>query len=144
MGSVQYDITAQQYSTFSFHIDYLGTTGAGVDLTGYTSRLHVRPNADHAFKYLEISTSGVTNGGVTGEFSAGVAGKSGLSGSGGIYLNKSVAGANSTGGILISVDSTSMGYVRDGIWQYSLDITKGTTTDELIAGRFIVIPKVTH
>lgn len=144
MGSVNYDITAQQHSTFSFHLDYLGTTGAGIDLTGYTSRLHVRPNADHTFKYLEVSTFGVTNGGVTGEFSAGVVGKSGVSGSGAIYLNKSDAGANATGGILINVDSTSMGYVRDGIWQYSLDITKGTTTDELIAGRFIVHPKVTH
>jgi hypothetical protein len=144
MGSVNYDITAQQHSTFDFHVEYLGTTGAGVDLAGYTSRFHVRPNVDHTFKYLDVTTAGVTTGGATGEYLAGITLKAGTSGSGGIYLNKGATGAGQTGGIRINVDATSMGYVRDGIWQYSLDITKGVTTDELLTGRFIVLPKVTR
>jgi hypothetical protein len=93
---------------------------------------------------LDVTTAGVTTGGATGEYLAGITLKAGTSGSGGIYLNKGATGAGQTGGIRINVDATSMGYVRDGIWQYSLDITKGVTTDELLTGRFIVLPKVTR
>ena len=144
MASAQYDITAQQYAPFIFHAEYLGTTGAGINLSEYTSRFHVRANTDSNAKFLEITTSGVTTGGSTGEFVTGSTTKAGLSGSGKIYHNTGETGGSLTGGILITVDATSMGYVRSGSWQYSLDVTKGTTTDELLTGRFIVLPKITR
>ena len=144
MSSAAYDIEAQQYSTFMFHIEYIGTTGASVNLSSHTARFQVRANADSAYKLLEITTSGLTHGGSTGDFLAGVTGRSGVSGSGNIGMNKSDVGAGLTGGILITADATSMGFVRAGSWQYSLDITAGVTTEELIYGRFIVSPKVTR
>jgi hypothetical protein len=140
MASAYYDINAQQHSTLNFHAEYYDENGNAVDLTGYTARLHVRPNNDSSKLYLMITTSGVTSGGVTGEFGA----TAGISGVGGIFLNKGETGANLTGGILITVDAITMGYVRSGSWKYSLDITKGVTTDELMQGQFVVAPKNTR
>jgi hypothetical protein len=100
----------------------------------------VRPNNDSSKLYLMITTSGVTSGGSTGEFGA----TAGISGSGGISLNRGETGGVFTGGILITADATTMGYVRSGSWKYSLDITKGVTTDELMQGQFVVAPKNTR
>ena len=140
MASAYYDINAQQHSTLNFHAEYYNENGNAVDLTGYTARFHVRPNNDSSKLYLMITTSGVTSGGSTGEFGA----TAGISGSGGIFLNKGETGGVFTGGILITADATTMGYVRVGSWKYSLDITKGVTTDELMQGQFVVAPKNTR
>ena len=135
-----YDIPTQRNSTFQFHVEYQDESGNGVDLTGYTARFHVRPNPNSDAKYLEITVSGVTSGGSTGSWT----GTAGVSGSGGISLNKGETGAGLTGGVLITADSTTMGYIPYGKWWYSLDITKGTTTDEILFGRFDVQPKGTR
>lgn len=140
MASAYYDINTQQHSTLNFHLEYYDENGNAVDLTGYTARFHVRPNNDSSKLYLMITTSGVTSGGSTGEFGA----TAGISGSGRIFLNKGETGAAFTGGILITADATTMGYVRVGSWKYSLDITKGVTTDELMQGQFVVAPKNTR
>jgi len=140
MASAYYDINAQQHSTLNFHAEYYDENGNAVDLTGYTARLHVRPNNDSSKLYLMVTTSGVTSGGSTGEFGS----TAGISGSGGIFLNKGETGGVFTGGILITADATTMGYVRVGSWKYSLDITKGVTTDELMQGQFVVAPKNTR
>lgn len=140
MASAYYDINAQQHSTLNFHAEYYDENGNAVDLTGYTARFHVRPNNDSSKLYLMITTSGVTSGGSTGEFLS----IAGISGNGGIFLNKGETGAAFTGGILITADATTMGYVRGGSWKYSLDITKGVTTEELMQGQFVVAPKNTR
>jgi len=140
MASAYYDINAQQHSTLNFHVEYFDENNNPVDLTGYTARLHVRPNSDSSKLYLMATTSGVTSGGATGEFGA----TAGISGSGGIFLNSGETGAVFTGGILITADATTMGYVRVGSWKYSLDLTKGVTTDELMQGQFVVSPKNTR
>lgn len=140
MASAYYDINAQQHSTLNFHVEYYDEQGNAVDLTGYTARFHVRPNNNSSNLYLMITTSGVTSGGSTGEFSS----TQGISGSGSISLNTGETGAALTGGILITADSTTMGYVRSGSWKYSLDLTKGVTTDELLQGQFVVAPKNTR
>jgi len=140
MASAYYDINAQQHSTLNFHAEYYDDNGNAVDLTGYTARFHVRPNNDSSKLYLMITTSGVTGGGVTGEFGA----TAGISGSGGIFLNTGETGGVFTGGILITADATTMGYVRGGSWKYSLDLTKGVTTEELMQGQFVVAPKTTR
>jgi len=140
MASAQYDIHTKQHSTLNFHAEYYDENGNAVDLTGYTARLHVRPSDDYSKLYLAITTFGVTSGGSTGEFGA----TTGISGSGGIFLNRGETGSVFTGGILITADATTMGYVRAGTWRYSLDLTKGVTTDELMEGRFVVAPKTTR
>jgi hypothetical protein len=141
MASAYYDINAQQNSTFNFHLEYYDDNGNPINLSGYTARFHVRPSTTSDSKYLEITTSGVTGGGSTGEWS-GTTG--GVSGSGRIYLNTGETGAAFTGGMLITADATTMGNVRVGSWKYSLDLTLGVTTEELMNGQFVVSPKVTR
>lgn len=140
MASAYYDINAQQHSTFNFHVEYYDNSGYPVDMTGYTVRMQVRPNYDSSKLYLSISNSGVTTGGSTGEFLS----TAGISGSGGVFLNKGETGAAFTGGILFTADATSMGYVRVGSWKYSVDLIKGVTTEELMSGQFVVSPKITR
>lgn len=141
MASAYYDINTQQNSTFEFHIEYFDDNGNRVNLSNYTARFHVRPFSTSPAKYLEISTSGLTSGGITGEWT----GTGGIAGSGRIYLNTGETGGALTGGILITADATTMGYVRSGSWKYSLDITlNGITTEELLNGQFIVAPKTTR
>ena len=141
--SANYDIVAQNHSSFNFHIEYYKKDGNAVDLTGYTAQLRVIPNANQLYSYLEVSTGGVTGGGVTGEFLAGVVGKSGVGGSGGIYMNQNEAGSGSlTGGILISVDATTMSYIPQGRWLYELDLINNDTVQELMIGAFTVTARV--
>jgi hypothetical protein len=141
MASAYYDINTQQNSTFNFHLEYYDDNGNPINLSEYTARFHVRPSTTSGSKYLEITTSGVTGGGTTGEWS-GTTG--GVSGSGRIYLNTGETGGVFTGGMLITADATTMGNVRVGSWKYSLDLTLGVTTEELMNGQFVVSPKVTR
>lgn len=140
MASAYYDINAQQHSTFNFHVEYYDNNGNPVDLSGYTVRMQVRPNYDSTKLYLAITNSGVTSGGASGEFLS----TGGTSGSGGVFINKGETGAVFTGGILFVADATSMGYVRAGSWKYSVDLVKGVTAEELMAGQFVVSPKITR
>lgn len=140
MPSGYYDITAQQNSTFLFHVEYYDNFANPINLSGSDVRLHVRPNYNSKALYLSATTSGITTGGISGEFLEGY----GVSGTGGITLNKDTEGNSFTGGILVSVDATSMGYVRAGNWKYSIDIVTGNTVEEIVAGTFTVLPKVTR
>lgn len=129
MASGFYDISVQQNATFSFHLTYLTDDRVPVDLSPYTPRFQVRPHPLSDTLYLNISVSGVTAGGTGG--------------TGGIYLNSGETGGGATGGMRILADSTSMSRLPVGTWHYSLDTTAGVTTEELLSGRFIVMPKVT-
>jgi hypothetical protein len=140
MASAYYDINAQQHSTFNFHVEYYDNSGNAVDLSDYSVRLQVRPNYDSNKIYLSVSNSGVTSGGTIGEFGE----TGGIGGSGGAAINTGETGSAFTGGILFTADATSMGYVRVGSWKYSIDLTKGVTTEELMQGQFIVSPKITR
>ena len=136
----QYDLIAQQHSPFDFHVEYYDENGDAINLAGHTARFQVRPNELSNLLYLNISASGVTGGGLTGEFGS----TGGIGGTGGIFLNTGETGGGFTGGILVSVDETTMGYVRVGSWKYSIDLNNGTTETELVHGSFVVVPKITR
>lgn len=140
MASAYYDINAQQHSTFNFHVEYYDNFNNPIDMSGYTVRMQVRPNYESGKLYLSVSNNGVTSGGASGEFGT----TGGISGSGGAFVNSGETGGVFTGGIRISVDATTMGYVRVGSWKYSIDLVKGVTAEELIAGQFVVSPKITR
>lgn len=150
MASANYDIYVKQDETFNFHIEYYDTNGNAVDVSSYTgTRFQVRSNMMSNYKYLEATVSGVTGGGRTGEWLAGVTNKNGLTwtspgvrGTGGIGLNVGETGGSLTGGIRLTVDYTTMGNVPVGTWIYGLDLVQGITVNELMTGRFVVSDKV--
>lgn len=149
MPSANYDIYAKQDETLNFHVEYYDTNGNAVNLTGYTARFQVRSNLGSIYKYLDATVSGVTGGGITGEYLEGATMRNGITwvsagvaGTGGIYLNSGETGGVFTGGIRLSIDYTTMGKVPIGTWVYGFDLMQGATVNELLSGRFVVSDKV--
>lgn len=128
MSSANYNITTQQHSTFDLHMEYLTDENVPIDLSPFTARFHVKPSEQSDVKYIQATLNGVTCG-ATG-------------GSGGIFLNTNDGGGGLTGGLRIIVDGDSMGSVPEGSWHYSLELAVGVTTEEIMNGRFVVLPKV--
>ena len=150
MAAANYDISVKQDNTFTFHVEYYDSLGNAADVSAYTgTRFQVRSNVANIYKYLDVTTSGVTGGGTTGDWLAGVTMRNGLTwtsagvrGTGGIYMNAGETSGVFTGGIRISVDATTMSYIPVGTWVYGLDLVQGATVSELMTGRFIVSDKV--
>ena len=148
-----YDITTDQGSSFSLHLSYQNNSSEGLSLNDYTSRMQVRRSSDDPDMLLSVTGTtadyttglpggsyGVTGGGTTGEFT----GSGGVAGTGYINLDVSAAGATgSTGGILVTVDATTMSNVPSGRHVYDLEIIAGVTVSKLIKGRFEVEAEVT-
>ena len=154
MAAGEYDILAEQGSTFTLSMTYKDSSDAVIDLASYTSRMQVRRSMSDNQVLLDLyGTTGshvapgirgsLTGGGSTGEFTVGVA--SAQTGTGGIRLNTSSVGATGyTGGILISVDAVSMANCPSGNHVYDLEIVKGITVDRILQGKFEVVSEVTR
>ena len=140
MPSGYYEIIAEKGSTFSFHVEYYDDAANPIDLTGNTVRFHVSPHYRSGTLYLSATTSGVTVGGTTGHFID----STGIRGTGGISLNCGPEGTTFLGGILVTVDDTSMSYIRAGQWKYSIDVISPNEVEEILSGQFTVVPKVTQ
>ena len=131
--AASYTITHDKGTTFKFHALYKSATGGAIDLDGQTARMQVRRSPDDTQLVLNITGSGVTNGGSTGEFSAGA----GVGGTGGITLNGSNSGAaGTTGGIYIEFDAVSSSNVPTGRLFYDLELVDGEEVTRIIEGRF--------
>ena len=131
--AAEYTITHDKGTTFKFHALYKSATGGAIDLDGQTARMQVRRSPDDTQLVLNITGSGVTNGGATGEFSAGA----GVGGTGGITLNGSNSGAaGTTGGIYIEFDAVSSSNVPTGRLFYDLELVDGEEVTRIIEGRF--------
>ena len=154
MKSGKYDISVDQGSTFIFWMGYSDASGASVDLTGYTASMQVRRSTVDSQLILSInSDTGVTGGGTTGEYTAGVSGPSGggsaALGISGITLNGSTLGVISaaigtTGGVYVYIDADTMKNVPPGNHLYDFELDNGGVIDKVISGRFEVEAEVTR
>ena len=129
MASGRYDITAEQGVTFKLHLRYKDHQNVNVDLDpdlGWTGRMQVRRSGVDSDLILHVTTTGVTGGGSTGEFTAGS------------------GGTGHSGGVLIGIDAESMSNVPKGNHFYDLEIVKGDTVTRLIEGRFSVDREITR
>ena len=152
MAAGEYDIFAEQGTTYTLSLTYKDSTDSAIDLDSYSGRMQVRRsiNDTQAVLFLTGVTGhagtepgSLTGGGSTGEFTTGTT--QGQTGTGGIMLNTSSAGAyNSTGGIYISIDSTTMANVPAGNHVYDLELVAGSTVDRILKGRFEVNAEVTR
>tara|TARA_R100000152_G_C6627225_1_gene75997 strand:+ start:24 stop:482 length:459 start_codon:yes stop_codon:yes gene_type:complete len=152
MPAGEYDILAEQGSTFVLSLTYKDSSDNAIDMEGYTGSMQVRRSVSDNQVLLHLTgptgagdttvTSGsVTGGGSTGEFTLG----GGTHGTGGIRLNTSSVGATgTTGGIYITVDAETMANVPSGNHVYDLELKTGTTVDRILSGRFEVVAEVTR
>jgi len=148
-----YDIKTDQGSSFLLHLAYQDNAGVGQSLNDYTSRMQVRRSPDDPDMLLAVTGTtadyttglpggsyGVTGGGTTGEFT----GSGGVAGTGYINLDVTAGGlTGSTGGILVTIDATTMANVPSGRHVYDLEIVAGVTVSKLLKGRFEVEAEVT-
>ncbi len=154
MAAGNYDIDTEQGSNFSLYLNYQTGTGASIDLSVYNdARMQVRRSKTATKKILELTTAGVTGGGVTGEFTSVPVGLTnggtyGIGGSGGIKLNTGTAGTV-TGGIFFEVSSYTTKDLPIGSHVYDIELSTGTagsTTENItriLQGRFNVDGEVT-
>jgi len=121
MPASRYDIIADQGSTFKLWMEYKYLGGTGIDLSNFQGDLQVRRSQKDDEVILYFSNSGVTGGGVTGEFTVGV---DGIAGVGGISFNTSISGGTGyTGGIFIRANYDTMKNVPQGKHFYDLKLT---------------------
>ena len=145
--AVNYNLEAEQGSSFVFHVKYIDDDNNVVDVSGMTASMQVRRYQTSGATALLHWFSGYTPGqslhpsGVT----AGVTG-----GSGGIKLNASytgstaAGGSGTTGGIWIAADPSTMRNVPSGQHFYDLELVDGNTVIRLVEGRFEVKGNVTR
>ena len=139
--AAEYTITHDKGTTFKFHALYKSATGGAIDLDGQTARMQVRRSPDDTQLVLNITGSGVTGGGSTGEFTVG----SGITGAGGITLNGSnTGGAGVTGGIFIRFDATTSSTIPTGRLFYDFELVNGDEVTRLLQGRFEATSNITR
>lgn len=143
MPAARYDIYTEQGTTFKLHLQYKFAGGTGIDLSAYTGELQVRRSLKDAKALLYLTSSGVTGGGVTGDFNVGV---DGIAGIGGISFNTGVNGAlGVSGGILLRVDKTTMSKIPNGKHFYDFELTNSfNETIRLTEGVFEVSREITR
>jgi hypothetical protein len=139
--AAEYTITHDKGTTFKFHAIYKSATGGAIDLVGQSARMQVRRSPDDTQLVLNITGSGVTSGGSTGEFAVGA----GVGGTGGITLNGSNAGAaGTTGGIYVEFDSVSSSYLPTGRMFYDFELLSGEEVTRVFQGRFEATANITR
>lgn len=143
MAASRYDIYAEQGSTFKLHLTYKFSGGTGIDLSHFTGAMQVRRSYKDPNAILFLTQSGVTGGGVTGEFTPGV---DGIAGIGGISFNTSISGTTGfTGGIFLRVDADTMKNTPYGKHFYDLELKNSLgEVMRLVEGSFEVSREITR
>ena len=154
MPAGNYDINAEQGTTFTLYMNYQDNSGSSINLGAYTNgRMQVRRSATTDKIILSLDKNGVTGGGSTGEFGVIFGGTGatfeGTKGTGGIELNTGTAGGFSgdtpvTGGIYIEIDADTMSNVPSGRFLYDIELVRGATVDRVLQGTFNVNSEVTR
>ena len=154
MAAGEYDILAEQGTTFKLSLTYKDSSDAVIDLEGQTGNMQVRRSVsdNQALLFLSGPTGShvapgirgsLTGGGSTGEFTTGTT--QGQTGTGGVMLNtSSTGGTGTTGGIYIQIDSSTMANVPAGNHVYDLELVSGSSVTRILQGRFEVTAEVTR
>ncbi len=154
MPAGEYDISAEQGTTFTLSLNYQNSSNISIDLEGYTGSMQVRRSVsdNQALLFLSGPTGSsvapgirgsLTGGGSSGEFTTGTT--QGQTGTGGIMLNTSSTGAvGHTGGIYISIDSATMTNLPSGNHVYDIELISGATVTRILQGKFEVTAEVTR
>jgi hypothetical protein len=143
MPASRYDIQAEQGATFKLHLTYKFSGGTGIDLSNFTGAMQVRRSSKDPNVILYLTKSGVTGGGITGEFTPGT---NGIDGIGGISFNTSIYGdVGFTGGIYLRVDADTMKNTPNGKHFYDLEL-KNTLGEvmRLVEGSFEISREITR
>jgi hypothetical protein len=116
MGAGVYDLEIEQGETFNPVLTWTDSTGALVNVTGYTARMQIRRSADATAALLELTTANgrITLGGVAGT-------------------------------ITFSVSATDTAALPSGIFRYDLElVSSGGVVTKLLKGDVVVSQEITR
>lgn len=149
MAAGQFNILADQGANYVLYFLYETDSGDPIDISSYTGRMQVR-RSTYATDILVGVTGDVANGTLRGGGSTGSYKEEdgGVIGVGGIFLNASLGGVTgaggSTGGVYISIDSSTMANCPHGRHVYDCELIAGDVVTRVLQGRFEVRPEVTR
>lgn len=116
MAAGVYNITIEQGSTFTLNLTWKDSSGAAINITGYTARMQVRKSVDAASTTLSLT-----------------------SGAGDITLG------GAAGTISITVSAASTASIASGNYVYDLELVSGAgVVTRLLQGAVTVSPEVTR
>lgn len=115
MAAGLYDITIEQGATFQMNLTWKDSTGAAVNITGYTARMQVRENYEAEDTLVSLTSTG-----------------------GDIVLG----GALGTIAITIAASATQTLQLEEAV--YDLELVNGATVTRLIQGKAIISREVTR
>lgn len=115
MAAGLYDITIEQGATFQMSLTWKDSTGAAVNITGYTARMQVRENYEAESTLVSLTSSG-----------------------GDIVLG----GALGTIAITIGASATQLLQLDEAV--YDLELVNGATVTRLLQGKATVSREVTR
>jgi hypothetical protein len=110
-----YNATIDQGATWSVVVTYKDSTGAAINLTGYTAAMQVRQQYSSADADLTLTSP-----------------------SGGIVIT------GATGVVTITMTATQTAALEEGYYVYDVELTSGSYKDRLIQGQLTVAPEVTR
>ena len=111
----KYNIKIDKGSTFNLSLTWKDESGALVDLTGYTARMHIRDKVSSASTLLELTTenSGISLGGVAGTIN-----------------------------IIITASASTSATWTSGV--YDLELVSGSYVKRMLQGNVTLDPEVTR
>jgi hypothetical protein len=115
MAAGLYDITIEQGATFQMSLTWKDSTGAAVNITGYTARMQVRENYESDSTLVSLTSSG-----------------------GDIVLG----GALGTIAVTIAASVTQLLQLDEAV--YDLELVNGATVTRLLQGKATVSREVTR
>jgi len=133
--AANYNINLDQGGTFVFHFQYFGSTGAAVDLSGYTGQMQIRRSPLTDKQIVKVLNAGISYSGPSGVTTAGT---------GGFSMNAGVSGASLTGGVRLEIDPVTTSYIPYGKNFYDIELVKGATVDRILQGRIDCDREVTR
>jgi len=110
-----YNATIDQGATWTVVVTYEDSTGAPINLTGYTAAMQVRQQYSSDTAELTLTSP-----------------------SGGIVIT------GATGIVTITMTATQTAALEEGYYVYDVELTSGSFKDRLIQGQLTVAPEVTR
>lgn len=110
-----YNATIDQGATWSVVITYKDSTGAAINLTGYTAAMQIRQQYNSTDADLTLTSP-----------------------SNGIVITPL------TGVVTVTITAAQTFTLAEGYYVYDIELTSGTYKDRLIQGQLTVAPEVTR
>jgi hypothetical protein len=126
MPAGQYDISAEQGSTYGLNMNYKDDADNPITLAGYNARMQIRRS--HTASTMLLSGDADSNDATLN-----------------ITMTVEDAGAAlPTGNVKVDISAATLSGIAPGNHVYDIELVSGDSVTRLLEGRFIITPEVTR